>query len=281
LWTVDESGVMSKLNLESTRVALEQHEEIVSPLGEHYQVPDHAQLIGGMLGLSQHYECCQDTGPPRMASAGAWRKLAPAWYDTLVRDYRGGYQDEQKAFGTAYRSIGMEFNIFDHIHVDTPVVANNGWPMVEESLMDANGDPCASESPDHSPLPVFFHMDQKWAMEDLSWRYNKYLVPPGWHQQTSTEGIIECDMPLLASPPKDLLSKAATEEDKRAAWGICTMTHGLNRMLLDVKSVRCDNGFNTAKLLKIGEDWVNSLANQPETDQLSEQIRRCAEHLEC
>jgi len=104
-------------------------------------------------------------------------------------------------------------------------------------------------------LPTFIHVVRPWRPHK-DWKYSKYQVPPGWGRPDPTDGILECFMPMLAPPPSDLLLSAKADK-KMEAWTLCIIYHAINSMLMKHKLTRCAEGFNAARILKIGDQWLN------------------------
>eukprot|EP00929_Paragymnodinium_shiwhaense_P118681 TRINITY_DN90591_c0_g1_i1.p1 TRINITY_DN90591_c0_g1~~TRINITY_DN90591_c0_g1_i1.p1 ORF type:complete len:494 (-),score=134.57 TRINITY_DN90591_c0_g1_i1:52-1533(-) len=232
-------------------------------------------LVGGNIGVAQHYQCCDDLGPPYILAVEGWKQLAPHWSQAKAK--MDGWGGDQVAFARAAREAGLHFNVFDHFMVSDQNVEGEGWSLVNEAMKLPAGDVCATrewggERPAPSPnaglrLPTFLHMVRPWSllehMPEQAWGFSKYQVPPGWSVPSNTDGILECEMPMFAEPPASLLQEAKPQGQKAAqeAWGLCSIISSLNSMLLSYKQAKCNNRFNTAKAvkMKVPLSWANIL----------------------
>ncbi|CAK0872738.1 unnamed protein product [Prorocentrum cordatum] len=185
-------------------------------------------------------------------------------------------------------------------HPPDPTHGHEGWPWVERFMATEGGDACAArvghgDAPRR--LPTFLHTVRPWNPEqqNTSWQFSKYQVPPGWSRQDG-EGILDCDMPLLAEPARDYVRVVgetplphpnrtqvrAARRRRLEAWTMCGIIHGLNDMLMDVKKLKCPQGFNDRRALKIEGHWNNRLLEPyaPEGGD-AESVRRCSVGLTC
>lgn len=234
--------------------------------------------VGGKVGVAQHYQCCDNLGPPYILSVESWRELAPLWVARSAAHTDGGWGGDQQGFAEAASGAGLSFNIFDHFMVSDSESAGEGWSLIEEVISSENGDVCATKKVGLQPgidrVPTFMHIVRPWTAHykkgymrsELiegtaavqNWGFSKYQVPPGWRVPQTSDGILECGMPLFAEPPSTLLSKGESPKD---SWAICTIIHSLNSMLTQYKKATCPAGFNDAKGLKMNVplDWSNKL----------------------
>eukprot|EP00928_Gymnodinium_smaydae_P007444 TRINITY_DN12672_c0_g1_i2.p1 TRINITY_DN12672_c0_g1~~TRINITY_DN12672_c0_g1_i2.p1 ORF type:complete len:448 (+),score=55.18 TRINITY_DN12672_c0_g1_i2:43-1386(+) len=250
-------------------------------------------LVGPNVGVVQRYLCCDNSGAPYVFWLSAWRKLLPHWIAERSKASGTWWGEEQHAFATAIRAAGLKFNVFEHFMLSVPFRNHSndgegeGWPWVDEAIAQLGGDVCSSGVPGENgevrKLPTFLHVCQAWSA-GTDWHYSKHNVPPGRERPEGTDGILECSMPLLAAPPADLMRKA-TALYKRNAWGICTIYHSLNGMLLKHKQQRCPAGFNSAKILKIGNNDKNRLIEDPSPHIIGnvspKWVERCAGNVDC
>lgn len=222
-------------------------------------------LIGGKVAIAQHYQCCDNLGPPYILSMQGWRELAPIWGKMTAKGQ--GWGADQEAFAEAARKAEIKFNVFEHFMVSDRAVTGEAWPLVTEALKVPSGDVCSSKlvgvHPGVERLPTFMHIVRPWVVNtetQQAWGFSKYQVPPGWNVPQKTDGILECGMPLFAEPPENLL-QTLPEKDRESGWAICTIIHSLNSMLWQYKSSHCTDGFNTARALKMNVplEWTNSL----------------------
>lgn len=224
--------------------------------------------VEGLHGVVQHYRCCDGAGAPYLFTAEAWRELLPG-YAALAGEATGAWGEEQQAFATAAARAGVVFSVFDHFMVsDISEREQEGWRWVEEHLEASGGGSCgppgraaAGPGAARAPrLPTFLHVVRPWNPEggNASWQFSKYQVPPGWGRPEG-EGILDCDMPLLAEPPTGLVRSASGGTARLSSWALCGIIHSVNDMLADVKGLRCPHGGNLAKVLKIEANWHNSL----------------------
>lgn len=213
---------------------------------------------GGCVGLDrEEVEEHFSVGPPWIASFGDLRRAAPMWLDYAHR-IRKQYRQliaEMYAYSLAFASIGVRHALFDHFvlsYANAPVDeqawarAVDGRPATEllASL------PASGEGVD-AKLPTFLHYCEIYFVEDWYWR--KRNVP---HSE-----VLECNAPLFAEPPADLLSRkvAALEEDRsefaaqtaRQAWFMSALTRSLNEALVDLKGKLCPAGFNSSRALRV------------------------------
>lgn len=171
------------------------------------------KVVRDLVGAAQYYMCCRDLGVPYILTYKAWRVLAPKWMSWLQEHYTGGYQDEQGAFGEAAHAVGVKFNIFKHFMISDPDgQTSEAWPHVNEIIEQRDGDVCNSGIPGErrglGAMPTFLHLVRPWVVRSRDWGISKYQMPPGWSRATKSDGILECNMAMLAPPPQDLLMKA-------------------------------------------------------------------------
>jgi hypothetical protein len=277
----------------------------VDDLAEHGITPEgsrqpRAVEVEGLHGVAQHYACCDGAGAPYMFTAKAWRELLPG-YAALASEAKGHWGEEQKAFADAAKLANVTFSVFNHFMISAVGDRLEGWRWVEEHLnasdrAGSTGD-CglpgrAAAAGPSARLPTFLHVVRPWNPDggNTSWQFSKYQVPPGWNHPEG-EGILDCDMPLLAEPPAGLVRSAPSGKARLSAWGLCGIIHSMNHMLADVKSRKCPNGGNLAKALKIEAGWKNRLVPvpPPEPGLLSSPshsvddafVVECAVHLNC
>jgi len=251
-----------------------------------------APAVHELVGVAQHYECCDDLGVPYILTAKAWRKLLPE-YSNLRFTRSKGWGSEQEAFAIAAKNAGVTLKIFDHFMVsDTNQVQHGeGWDWVKETLKTPEGDVCKTKVAHETTgkLPTVLHVTAPWISraqkEKTSWQFSKYQIPPGW-QHPDAAGILDCEMPLFAEPPADLIQTAQTEQDQLHSWGLCTIVHSLNSMLVDFKKETCPQGYNDAMALKIGSNWQNEVLPSAEVAASAHNMnfafmKKCGEELVC
>lgn len=251
-------------------------------------------VVGGLVGAAQHYQCCDNLGPPYIFSVESWREISPRWSHMAATS--DGWGEDQKALAQSVSEAGVQMNVFDHFMVSDVHVSGEAWSLVDGAVDHAlqrssppGGDVCATgnfmQLPDGPRLPTFMHMVRPWSVTESgdsqkAWGFSKYQMPPGWKMETSTDGMLECGMPLMAVPPANLLQTASF--DARERWAVCTIFHGLNSMLTNYKQEACPNGSNEAKAfkMKVPLEWTNELLHGAEeaapagTD--LDWMRRCA-----
>lgn len=254
-------------------------------------------FVQGRVGAAQHYECCEGIGAPYILTAGAWRALNQEW-EKMRLAIKGevNWGSDQMAFAVAAQKVGVRFNIFNHFAVSDVALgeATEGMPWVQDALRRGHGDTCATglvgdaslaEDARDVKMPTFLHVVRPWGLRRLGWLYSKYQVPPGFGKPADYEGILECAMPLMAEPPKNLTLLAKDSAEEMHAWGLCTITHSLNSMLQKFKAAKCGDGaFNKAFAIKFKDDWENELLPGG-TNAISPAsklwVKRCAEHVDC
>jgi hypothetical protein len=255
-------------------------------------------FVQGLTGVAQHYLCCEGIGAPYVLTAGAWRLLTKEWEKPRLASHGKdmGWGSEQIAFSTAAVRVGIKFTIFDHFMVSVPEInaPGEGIGWIKSSLIDRGlGNTCVTgrigeasllaKDVEANPMPTFLHVVRPWGIARLGWMYSKYQIPPGWSHNEDTDGILECSMPLMAEPPKDLVELAATETEKLNAWGLCSITHSLNSMLRKFKDAKCTAGFNSAPALKFKSGWVNEILPGGLPAEIASQkwVKKCSENCEC
>ncbi|CAK0872739.1 unnamed protein product [Prorocentrum cordatum] len=274
-----------------------------------------SRAVLGMQGVVQRYECRGFAGAPYIFTAKAWRALLPAYAGLRFEARPNDWGSEQNAWVIAAQLAGVRYMPFDHFmisdmrvhlpypteqHPPDPTHGHEGWPWVERFMATEGGDACAArvghgDAPRR--LPTFLHTVRPWNPEqqNTSWQFSKYQVPPGWSRQDG-EGILDCDMPLLAEPARDYVRVVgetplphpnrtqvrAARRRRLEAWTMCGIIHGLNDMLMDVKKLKCPQGFNDRRALKIEGHWNNRLLEPyaPEGGD-AESVRRCSVGLTC
>jgi len=208
-----------------------------------------------------------------------------------------GWGSEQEAFSTAAKNVGIKFTIFDHFMVSVPDInaPGEGIGWVKRTFLERGlGNTCATglvgesslldASVTENPMPTFLHVVRPWGIERLNLMYSKYQIPPGWGRPDDTEGILECSMPLLAEPPKNLAELAETDSERLNAWGLCTITHSLNKMLRKFKAAKCGGNFNVAPALAYEGPWKNKiLPGGDDTVPAASKgwVKECAEQCSC
>lgn len=254
-------------------------------------------FVHGLVGVAQHYLCCEGIGAPYVLTAEAWRALTLEWEKLRLASggKEMGWGSEQNAFSIAAMNAGVKFHIYDHFMVSVPDShapgEGNGWvaSMIQRGL----GNTCATglvgeasllDKSDANPMPTFLHVVRPWGIQRMGWMYSKYQVPPGWSKSEDTDGILECSMPLLAEPPHNFELLAQGETEKLNAWGLCTITHSLNTMLRKFKTARCGVGFNSAPALKYKDAWLNEIlpgGTDAVPDAGKAWVKNCANHCSC
>lgn len=254
-------------------------------------------------GVAAYWQCCDGFGPPYVLSVGGWRMLMPEWQSQMNKEMQGGtgWGADQVCFGRAVKFLRMQFNLYTHFSV-TEFDVQEGWDLVRHALMRPSMDVCSTkrvgEQSTSGALPSFLHIVRPWtvgandseamdseAMDSGAWGFSKYQVPPGWKKAETTDGILECDMPLFAEPPATLLQDFPSEY--LSAWALCVVHSRLNEMLLTYKENVCKSGFNSAKALKMSVplNWTNRLLPGAEEGVLNKKritwMERCAEEPEC
>ena len=63
--------------------------------------------------------------------------------------------------------------------------------------------------------------------------------------------ILECDSPMLKTPPVDLLKQAQNQTAKRSAWMLCTVIPRINAALEMYKQRFCSEGYNRDKTVRL------------------------------
>jgi cyclophilin family peptidyl-prolyl cis-trans isomerase len=63
--------------------------------------------------------------------------------------------------------------------------------------------------------------------------------------------ILECDSPMLKTPPVDLLKQAQNQTAKRSAWTLCTVIPRINAALEMYKQRFCAEGYNRDKTVRL------------------------------
>lgn len=274
-----------------------------------------SRAVHGMQGAVQHYECCGFAGAPYIFTARAWRALLPVYANLRLGASPTDWGSEQVAFTVAARHAGVSYMPFDHfmvsdlrVHLPYPEEAHppdpdhghEGWTWVEKFMETEEGDACGSRAArggGPGRLPTFLHTVRPWNPEqqDDSWQFSKYQVPPGWRHKDG-EGILDCDMPLLAEPPADYVravgetpqpnpnraQRFAARRKRLEAWTLCGIIHGLNDMLMDVKKLKCTRGFNDHRALKIEGNWANRLMDSYVPEGADAQgLHDCSVGLDC
>jgi hypothetical protein len=274
-----------------------------------------SRAVLGMRGAVQRYECCGFSGAPYIFTAKAWRALLPVYGNLRFEANPTDWGSEQVAFAVAAQRAGVSYMPFDHFmvsdlrvhlpypteeHPPDPTHGHEGWTWVEKFMETEDGDACgvkAARGGGPRRLPTFLHTVRPWNPErqEDSWQFSKYQVPPGWRRKDG-EGILDCDMPLLAEPPADYVravgetpqphpnrtQKSVARRKRLEAWTLCGIIHGLNDMLIDVKKLKCSQGFNDHRALKIEGNWINRLVTPyaPEGAD-NEGVRDCSVGLVC
>jgi len=264
---------------------------------------DSKPVVQGLVAVAQQYMCCDGLGAPYMMSAQAWRKMLPGWADQRLSAGKN-WGAEQEAFSSSARKAGISFHIFDHFMVSDITTRNEhseGWSWVKDAIKNNESDTCKTKVTHEttSKLPTFFHVVRPWqdslSTKHPAWQFSKYQVPPGW-QRSEAEGITDCEMPLFAEPPEDMMLAKTDEGDKLSSWGLCTIIHSLNDMLIDLKKAKCTKGYrgapghgkgwNDIKAFKVEKDWRNivfdSAQSEAETKGMSfDFMKECGEHYKC
>jgi len=267
---------------------------------------DSKPVVQGLTAVAQQYMCCDGLGAPYIMSAMAWRKMLPVWAGQRLT-VKQNWGAEQDAFATASRKAGIAFHIFDHFMVSDVTTIHGkseGWKWVKEAIDSNSSDVCKTKVTQEttSRLPTFFHVVRPWKSEkntkSPAWQFSKYQVPPGWSRGDGmADGITDCEMPLFAEPPEDMmLTHSDDDTNKISSWGLCVIIHSLNDMLIDLKKAKCTKGYrgapghglgyNDIKAFKVEEDWRNvmldGLQSKAEAKGMSyEFMKRCGVDYKC
>jgi len=123
--------------------------------------------------------------------------------------------------------------------------AGEGWPMLVTpgwSKMSCK----KPEIPEGEDAPNFLHYCQTYAAYDTTG--NRWL----WHKGHVPHNILDCDSPILKSPPDDLYNTQESPRAKRYAWMVCMMHYKVNEMLKAYKSKFCQRPEDKKMMNEIG-----------------------------
>eukprot|EP00281_Chroomonas_sp_CCMP1168_P016959 CAMPEP_0206220406 /NCGR_PEP_ID=MMETSP0047_2-20121206/4861_1 /ASSEMBLY_ACC=CAM_ASM_000192 /TAXON_ID=195065 /ORGANISM="Chroomonas mesostigmatica_cf, Strain CCMP1168" /LENGTH=541 /DNA_ID=CAMNT_0053643065 /DNA_START=124 /DNA_END=1749 /DNA_ORIENTATION=- len=192
----------------------------------------------------QYYQ----VGPPLMLHRNDLAKLAPLWAQNMehVMDPK---KPQILADMYAY-SIAAAHLKLPHLTLDNYMSSSSTIGGGEANSMEISWDPafrnivqCSDPWPhdEASYLPTFLHFCQTYRADGWSW--HKGRIPPN---------IFECHVPLLRSPPENLISNQTRGSvEERGARFVCAGTHELNAAVMAYRQKFCKGAYNSTERLKI------------------------------
>eukprot|EP00466_Bigelowiella_natans_P018878 jgi/Bigna1/79624/fgenesh1_pg.64_\ len=209
--------------------------------------------------------CIYSVGPPYILHATDFKKVAPLWLKMMKPVYeadRGDMQADMYAYIMAAAHYNLKHTRLEHFMVsDVGAAELEAWPWVEKidsmSCQDPTINYPASSFPpfnsaqkggkiystifffrSSSPLiPALIHAAQHYKAvypkTGETWNFHKGHIPGQ---------ILDCEQPLVVSPPDDLFNVQTNNRDKRSAfmvWWVCWMTYTINRAVLEYRKQFC------------------------------------------
>mmetsp|Transcript_33810 Transcript_33810/g.54860 ORF Transcript_33810/g.54860 Transcript_33810/m.54860 type:complete len:556 (-) Transcript_33810:243-1910(-) len=187
-------------------------------------------------------------GPPYILHATDFKKVAPLWLKMMKPVYeadRGDMQADMYAYIMAAAHYNLKHTRLEHFMVsDVGAAELEAWPWVEKidsmSCQDPTINYPASSFPpfnsaQNSPLiPALIHAAQHYKAvypkTGETWNFHKGHIPGQ---------ILDCEQPLVVSPPDDLFNVQTNNRDKRSAFMVCWMTYTINRAVLEYRKQFC------------------------------------------
>jgi len=180
-------------------------------------------------------------GPPAFVHAQDLSPLAKHWheYTKPIFDVNPIQLSEMYAYMAGAANLGLEQVRLENMMVSGPMAGGEGWDSIDDWGKMSCKKP---EVPEGKNAPNFLHHCQTYAAYDTTG--NRWL----WHKGHVPHNILDCDSPILRSPPDDLYNSQKTKRSKRNAWMVCMMHYKTNDMLKAYKAKFCKTGEDREKL---------------------------------
>jgi len=189
-------------------------------------------------------------GPPYILHVDDFKKVAPKWLELMKPVYeadRGDMQADMYAYIMSAAHYRLPHTKLNHYMVsDVGCEDLEGWKWVEAlpsmSCQNPRNDFPIGKFPPFAPskesplIPHLLHAAQHYKATHPKtgelWNIHKGHIPGQ---------ILDCDQPLIVSPPDDLFSLQVDKRQKRAAFMICWLTFAINEAVLDYRKKFCTN----------------------------------------
>jgi hypothetical protein len=210
----------------------------------------------GML----HYPC----GPPYIFENGDFRKVMPTWWELMKPVYaqdKGDIQADMYAY--VYAAIHHDVK---HVVLQNYMVSNvdvgadgggEGWPLIDKIQSMSCHNPLL---PAGTPRPGFVHAAGHYKActkgDPIKYEANECPEHEGsvlwnFHKGHVPSTILNCDEPLIMTPPDDLYNVQYTPRGKRSAFLMCNLIFMINRAATDYKKKFCKSGYQLKKCTRI------------------------------
>jgi hypothetical protein len=200
-------------------------------------------------------------GPPYLLHHTDFKKVAIKWWEFMRPVYaqdRGDIQADMYAYNMAAAHYEVK-----HVELGNYMVSNEdsdddeAWKWVDEY------EEMSCENPDMSKfkkVPTMLHAAAHYQActkgdPASNIRGNAQCKVEGselwnWHKGHVPTQIMQCDQPLLITPPDNLFNVQSDKRGKRRAFMVCIMTQIVNNAITSYKTAHCEPGFNTRKCIR-------------------------------
>jgi hypothetical protein len=160
----------------------------------------------------------------------------------------GDIQADMYAYSLAAAHFNLDHLMFDQYMVSSPATYGEGWPFVDKfGSMPCSNPNKGAHAPD-ALIPTFLHVAQRYDSELTRFMFHKGHVPPN---------ILDCDLPILITPPDDIIDKAPSREQRHKMYMLCNAYNLINEAVLAWKKKFCPAGGNTKKMIMLQKKGQN------------------------
>jgi len=199
--------------------------------------PDSPALQLDFKRAAQYYS----VGPPMMAHIDDMRKIFSKWVPYMhpvFNQHPGDIQADMYAYSFAAAHFNLDHLMFDHYMVSSPMTGGEAWPFVNKYGSMPCSNPNKNARRPDARIPTFLHLAQRYDSEATRFMFHKGHVPAN---------ILSCDLPILITPPDDLIDTAPSKEQVHKMYMLCNAYNLINEAVLAWKKKFCAPGYNTKK----------------------------------
>lgn len=208
--------------------------------------PDSPIQVLGTREADQYYS----VGPPLIMHLGDAKKIFPQWVKFMTPVYQQNPGDiiaDMYAYSFAAAHYKLPHTMFDHYMISSPGAGGEGWPFVDQFGDWPCSDPNKFAKPPGAAIPTFLHVAQRYDSE-LAFMFHKGHVPPN---------ILSCDLPLIITPPEDLINNAQTPHQRHKNYILCNAYKRINEAVLAWKKKFCNGEYNDRKEIMLEKKGQN------------------------
>jgi hypothetical protein len=185
-------------------------------------------------------------------------KVIPKWWELMKPVYaqdKGDIQADMYAYVLAAAHHKMKHVRLNNYMVSCVDCGEEGWPWIDKMKKMSCEKPII---PEGFQRPSFLHAASHFKActegdthpyeavkcngDSDMWNFHKGHVP---------SQILECDQPLLQSPPDELFDAQTSQKGRRSAFMVCALTYTVNRAALEYKRKFCPGNYNQKKCVRM------------------------------